>query len=214
VQNGLIDWTAANRVVFKGIFGTDTTRSLYQVDASGANLVRVPGTTGDVNTFGISADGTRIAYSSETNPTAGHEIYVMPANASSAPVRITSGTIPDLRTANPFDFLYWSPNGTYIAFVGDLGALDNKMDPYVIPSAGGALVRLVTVGGATGTALEDAGRIAWTPDSTRLAFLADHRVPDVVELFLTNDVTTVDQEPQLIQGVVSGGSVLHVMSRP
>jgi dipeptidyl aminopeptidase/acylaminoacyl peptidase len=109
----------------------------------------------------ISPDGTRVAYQvwwvdKEANDYRG-AIWVAPIDASSEPRAFTSG---DRRDAMP----RWSPDGRWIAFVSNRGEDPKTVaNLYVIPAEGGEARRLTD-------RKEGVEAIAWSPDSTRIAF--------------------------------------------
>ena len=109
----------------------------------------------------ISPDGTRVAYhvwsiDEDANDYRG-AIWVAPLDGSAEPRRFTSG---ERRDAMP----RWSPDGRWLAFVSTRG--DGPKTPanlYVIPAEGGEARRLTD-------RKESVEAIAWSPDSTRIAF--------------------------------------------
>jgi dipeptidyl aminopeptidase/acylaminoacyl peptidase len=109
----------------------------------------------------ISPDGTRVAYTvtevdSEANDYRG-AIWVVPLDGSSEPRRFTSG---ERRDSAP----RWSPDGKWLAFASNRGG-DEKTPSnlYVIPAEGGEARKLTDL-------KESVETIAWSPDSTRIAY--------------------------------------------
>jgi Tol biopolymer transport system component len=102
---------------------------------------------------------------------------------------------------------YVSPNRQWVAYVADQDT-DNLGELYVVPIDGSAPPKKVsgdlgpngTIGGAQGF-----GNIAWSPDSTRLTFLADIDVNGIDELYLTDIATGT---PVKINGSV--GSTVEI----
>jgi dipeptidyl aminopeptidase/acylaminoacyl peptidase len=109
----------------------------------------------------ISPDGTRVAYQvwcidEDANDYRG-AIWVAPLDGSEEPRRFTSG---ERRDAMP----RWSPNGRWLAFVSTRGeSPQTPANLYVIPAGGGEARRLTD-------RKESVEAIAWSPDSTRIAF--------------------------------------------
>jgi dipeptidyl aminopeptidase/acylaminoacyl peptidase len=109
----------------------------------------------------ISPDGTRVAYQvwsidEDANDYRG-AIWVAPLDGSAEPRSFTSG---ERRDAMP----RWSPDGRWLAFVSTRG--DGPKTPanlYVIAAEGGEARRLTD-------RKESVESIAWSPDSTRIAF--------------------------------------------
>ncbi|MGB6613663.1 MAG: hypothetical protein WBE95_06235, partial [Trebonia sp.] len=122
----------------------------------------------------ISPDGTRVAYQvwwvdEEENSYRGaiwSAALRGPASDGGAPPRRL--TWSERRDAVP----RWSPDGKWLAFTSSRDGHDGGKAPqqlYVMPADGGEARRL-TDGG------EDVSQLAWSPDSTRIAFT--RRVPD------------------------------------
>jgi dipeptidyl aminopeptidase/acylaminoacyl peptidase len=111
----------------------------------------------------ISPDGRRVAYTvtaldKELNDYRG-AIWVAPLDGSVEPRAFTSG---ERRDTTP----RWSPDGRWLAFASNRGG-DEKQTAnlYVIPAEGGEARRLCDL-------KENVEAIAWSPDSTRIAFTA------------------------------------------
>jgi Tol biopolymer transport system component len=108
----------------------------------------------------ISPDGTRVAFTvtavdRESNEYRG-AIWVAPLDGSSQPRPFTSGERRDTAPR-------WSPDGSWLAFASNRGEDKTPMNLYVIPAAGGEARRLTE-------RKESVEEIAWSPDSTRIAF--------------------------------------------
>jgi hypothetical protein len=87
------------------------------------------------NDKALSPDGKRLAFSAEHAPAKGSQVYVSNAN----------GTTPQMVTANiPSYFHGWSPDGRWLAFVGERGG---NFDIYRVSSAGGKEERLTSSAG-------------------------------------------------------------------
>jgi dipeptidyl aminopeptidase/acylaminoacyl peptidase len=111
----------------------------------------------------ISPDGSRIAYVvTQIDPEESEyrsAIWVVPFDGSADPVQFTSG---ERRDSTP----RWSPDGKWLAFASTRGE-DPKTPSnlYVIPAAGGEARKLTDQ-------KESVESVAWSPDSTRIAFTA------------------------------------------
>ncbi|MBV8480783.1 MAG: S9 family peptidase [Actinobacteria bacterium] len=109
----------------------------------------------------ISPDGTRVAYvvwwiDGDANAYRS-AIWTAPIDGSSEPTRFTSG---EKRDGTP----RWSPDGKWLAFVSNRGSDDKTPgNIYVIPAEGGEARKLTDL-------KESAEKMAWSPDSTRIAF--------------------------------------------
>jgi dipeptidyl aminopeptidase/acylaminoacyl peptidase len=120
----------------------------------------------------ISPDGSRVAYSlwwidRDANEYRG-AIWVASLDGSVEPRQFTSG---ERRDASP----RWSPDGRWLAFTSSRGA-EKKQPPqlYVMPADGGEARKLTD-------AKEGVESIAWSPDSTRIAYAMRVRDPSYDE---------------------------------
>jgi Tol biopolymer transport system component len=201
-------WTDADQLLFKANLtsGANGYR-LYRVDANGMNRVVLAKDAGDneyeVGAFGLSPDGTTVAFSAITTGST-YEVFKMPASGASAPVNLfksngASYSAPTGRKPSFLSPIWWSPDGNRIAFTADYGATSGKFEPYTVAAAGGAPVRVAAM---TNTS---AGWIAWAPDSSTIAFTAPQRVAGNIEVFRLVDATTPDQSSTLVISVVANG---------
>jgi len=110
----------------------------------------------------ISPDGSRVAYAvvevdREANDYRS-SIWIAPLDGSREPLRFTSG---EKRDSTP----RWSPDGKWLAFTSNRGEDKAPSALYVLPAEGGEARKLTDQ-------KENVESIAWSPDSTRLAFIA------------------------------------------
>jgi len=115
----------------------------------------------------ISPDGTRVAYSVWSIDRDANEyrgaIWIAPLDGSSEPRRFTSG---ERRDGSP----RWSPDGRWLAFTSNRGDKKTQAQLYVMPADGGEARRLTD-------AKEGVESIAWSPDSSRIAYAMRVRDP-------------------------------------
>ena len=151
-----------------------TLPQLYVMNADGSNLTKLLERNAFEPTW--SPDGKRIAFSSiewmafETGAVAA-QIYVTNADGSGTPKRLTA-VPPD--TLEEHRSPAWSPDGTKIAFVSDVGGI------YVINASG-------REGGANKprpllSGVRSLSPRAWSPDGTEIAFVEYGNVPDIYKL--------------------------------
>jgi dipeptidyl aminopeptidase/acylaminoacyl peptidase len=111
----------------------------------------------------LSPDGTRVAYTVTTIDKEANDyrtaIWVAPVDGSGEPRRFTAGEKRDTLPR-------WSPDGKWLAFASNRGG-DPKAPAnlYVIPAEGGEARKLTDL-------KESVESIAWSPDSSRIAFTA------------------------------------------
>ncbi|CAN5893972.1 hypothetical protein BH11MYX4_BH11MYX4_07830 [soil metagenome] len=216
-------WTAGGKVCAKAdITGVaPATFRLYCADATGAGFAEAthfPALPAQLGSYGLSPDGATLAFTSDTATAGAYEIYTMPSNDSADPARITSGTITvAVATAfrgPSFNFpLSYSPDGTMIAFAADI-LVDNRYELYVVAADGATAEKRVAVVGPANDDARDVQGLAWAPDSSTLAFIADHRADNDSELFRIPNVTTADQAPILVRSVAASGDIFDLAWRP
>lgn len=214
-------WTAGGKVCFKADLAVATaTYRLYCSSPNGADfaeLANQPAAPALLGTYGISPDGAAIALSADSAEHPGaYEIFKMPADGSSAATRISSGALTAAANTNRGPALsanlLFSPDGSMLAYAADQ-LVDNRFEPYVLPLAGGTERRVAIVGTA-GDPERNVQAVAWAPDSSSIAFVADHRANNDFEVFRVLGVTTADQAPVLVRGVPASGDVAEILWRP
>lgn len=109
-----------------------------------------------------SPDGTRIACVSNLGGKR-YRVEVIEVG-SGARTALCDGTFGDSTPA-------WSPDGRWIAFSSRRESVRTNADLYLVPSAGGAAIRLETRGGVDGDALEP----HWSPDGRSIAYTTSIR---------------------------------------
>ncbi|HEX3224730.1 MAG TPA: S9 family peptidase [Gaiellaceae bacterium] len=111
----------------------------------------------------ISPDGSRIAYVVTQIDVEASEyrsaIWVVPFDGSSEPVQFTAG---ERRDTTP----RWSPDGKWLAFASSRGEDPKTPSNLYVISADGGEARKLT------DQKESVESVAWSPDSTRIAFTA------------------------------------------
>lgn len=208
-------WTDGGKVCVKANL-TDVAPATFRFYCAAANgtgfatPANFPAAPAQIGSYGISPDGATIAFSADSMTAAAYEIYTMKSDDSAAPVRITSGTITAVGTnyrGPSFSVpLKYSPDGTKIAFMADI-LLDNKDELYVVAADGATAEKRVALVGAANNTDRTVEGFTWSPDSSALALIADHRANNDFELFRIPNATTADQVPVLVRGVVTGGDI-------
>jgi hypothetical protein len=216
---------ATSRVYFRGDLDVDDEVRLYRVALDGANREQVPGTDGfthasgnaDIGAFDISADGMQLAFAVDAPTENLFQVYTLDLSGDTAmPLTdVASGATPNTPRGpdghepayfwSPHRTIMWSPDATHLAIVADwpLGPEDDddEFRPFVVPTTGGAPVRLFT---GTGFRTVD---VAFSSSSTRV-YVIGGDLPPEPNLYSTGDFTTADQDLGDHTNVSSNGSTV------
>jgi Tol biopolymer transport system component len=150
---------------------------LSVVSANGGTVTPLSGAT--LGTIGYyfwwSPDGGRIAFQANFDGSGIYRLYTIPSVGGdridvSGPITAGGDSI----------WFAWSPNGRHLAFTGDKDT-DGVTELYLAAPGGGAVVKLSGTLVANGSV--QAFDFSWSPDSSRIAFLADAVTDNVSELF-------------------------------
>jgi Tol biopolymer transport system component len=150
---------AAGKIVY------DSGSHIWIMDENGTNKVDLMATgwTGIAASPTLSPDGSTVAFAWTSGPTAGNEIFSMPAapTPKTGATQLTTNTVYD---SSP----QYSPDGTKIAFVRDVpnGAMVPRNYEICTMDANGANPHRVT-SDATGAYDFDP---TWSPDGTKIAY--------------------------------------------
>lgn len=137
--------------------------AIYVVPLSGGTPVKVSG-SGAVQFFKWSPDSTRIAYTADNDIAATHELYVVTADG------VTETKVnPPLAGSQRVDAFHWSPNSTLIAYTSDqLVAQEYELIISAPDGTGNTVVPKLD--GLTAHIFSEGRRMAWSPDSSQLAY--------------------------------------------
>lgn len=146
----------------------------------------------------MAPDGSRIAFLGDLVTNGVTELFTaLPFGVITLRVSV-SGTI--VVGGNVFDFR-WAPDGSHIAFVGDL-ATNDVLDLFTalpVPGPDDQRVRVSGIAVANGDVTrESSNSFAWFPDSSRIAFVGDLRTNDVFEIFTA--APGDDDSPRVLSG--------------
>jgi Tol biopolymer transport system component len=183
----------------------------YFVDLSGTTPgTPTPFAEGTKHTYGVmSPDGSKLAYVDNTTTACGVYVVGLGSNGPSTPTKINGATTASTSCYQPV----FSPDGNRVAFISDSATdgvnelwLSNTstMPPTAADKINGALVSGGdVVFGYDGLAIQE-----FSPDSKKLAYLADATTDGVTELWMA-DVSgaTPMTARKANDALVSGGNV-------
>lgn len=205
----LLAFDSQSRLYFTSDFETDNLFRLYRANLDGSGRERVPGTgltngsgsPASVGSFGISPDGTKLAFS-EDSPTANlYQVYVLDLTKTTAK---EVSNIPDAaqstsRGPSFFDPIVWSPDGSQLAVIADWPLSgsdpDNAFSAFIVPASGTAGETRVFHASAANNVQE----LAFTADGSFLILRGDLVTDTDNTIFATSDFTTADQDPSSLQ---------------
>ena len=166
------------------------TRAALAVPMRGDN------STASAGAFAISPDGTTIAFSADAPQATTYNVYATPIAAWN-PTKLTNATVANTNPAFLAPMVF-SPDGKYVAFVGDLST-DTINEPFVAAVDGSGTHRVfnVTVTSA------DAAQVAWTADGSGLYVQGD--------LEVDGDNTLFRVDPAMTDGAMTKAITLPAM---
>jgi Tol biopolymer transport system component len=171
--SGLTRATSSTFDVVPGLVGTDRVafysydHGILVISGAGGVTARLVGSVGGATAASEpawSADGTKLAFTSQYLPPSDATIYVMNADGSAVISLNQQGSHPT-----------WSPDGTHIAFAS---RRDGTSHIYVMSANGSNVVRL------TNDSIGDQ-KPAWSPDGTKIAFTRG-AWPDSAAIYVMN----------------------------
>lgn len=170
------------RIAFIADKLVDGTNELFVGPADGsAEPAKVSGTLaagGQVSDLAWSPDGKRLAMRARKNGTQ-EELFVADPDVGGEPLAV-SGTLAAFASVNSAPV--WSPDGTRIAFSGDL--LVNGIFEVFVARADG-VGQPLKVSGAS-QAFSDIIGFQWSPDGKRIAFNMDKNIDNADEVFVAS----------------------------
>lgn len=196
-------------IIFAGSLPGEGETRFYRTAADGTgtplqiNISNLPAFNYDIDLISITPDGQSLVFVADLTTDGVDQIYSMPI-AGGVATALTPG-IPSFADTPNFVI---SPDGNWIAFTGDYAA-NGVGEAYVIPIGGGAPVRVsddLTGVGYNADVVNGVDRLAFTPDSQRIIYIADGRANGVNEMFITN-------VPEPTSLVLLAGALLLVRRR-
>jgi len=220
----------ANRVYFVSDFEQMGTFQLFRANLDGTGRDQVAGaalTNGggeaSVAAFGLNDAGTLLAISADAPAVGLYQVYVIDL-AVGDPDRVSNvtSTAPfpgDFFGPDGYFPIVWAPEDDYLAVISDwpldASELDDAYALYLLPTTNNGGERLVGVPGDAG---RDVVEAAFAPSGQQIFVRGDLVVDGDPELFLTENIWSVDVAPTSIriEDVPTGGEVygFHVLPVP
>jgi Tol biopolymer transport system component len=150
-----------------------------------------------------SPDGLALAFIAEKEAVGRAEVFVARPEGGGEPVKV-SGTMVAGGGAIT-DLLQWSPDGTRLAFVAEKDAIGVR-EMYVAPASGQTAPVKVSgtlVAGGNVDQTFATLTFGWSPDATRIAFIADKEVDERNEVYLA--AAAGGSEPAKASGILALG---------
>jgi hypothetical protein len=201
-----------------GVHGFNSDLHIYRADGDdGANVEVVPGTqiltgvgSGTTEAFGMSADGSHLAFSVETDADQ-HNVYVLDVTTATA-TQVTFFAGPGQggeRGPDREHPIVWSPDETLLAVIGDWGsALDGEEvgdnNPFIIDIGAATATRVMKLDNLTCSYCRGARDLAFSADSGRVyvrGSMVEAPSADALhtELYTTDDFVTANQNPNNLE---------------
>ncbi|QDT69427.1 translocation protein TolB [Planctomycetes bacterium MalM25] len=198
-------------IVFAGSLPGEGETRFYRTAADGTGtpaeilIWNVPTEFGfDIDEMAVTPDGQSIVFVADLTTDGVDELYSMPITGGEASRLVP--TIPDFADIGPFVI---SPDGTTLAFQADFQE-NGVGEAYVLPIAGGIPVQVsreLTDLAYNADVVAGVGRIAFTPDSQSVVYLADGRANGVNELYISEVI------PEPTSSLLAGAIALMAAAR-
>jgi len=210
VFSGFVFSPDGTRIAYLADQDTDFINELYVAPASGGGTSTKVNpalvANGDVfSGFVFSPDGTRIAYLADQTTDEVFELYVAPASGGGSATKVNPALVANGDVFSGFAF---SPDGTRIAYRADQDT-DAVIELYVAPASGGGTSTKVNPALVANGAVQFS--FAFSPDGTRIAYLADQDTDNVFELYVApasgGGASTKVNPPLVANGGVSAFSL-------
>ncbi|PKN46066.1 MAG: hypothetical protein CVU63_08055 [Deltaproteobacteria bacterium HGW-Deltaproteobacteria-20] len=215
-------WDAQGRVLFRSNHESAGTWGLYRAAHDGSLTERVPGTSlqnpqgpATLGSFGVSPDGTSVAFSANSPDSSVFDVYVTSLKATPATQRVSQlplvkkpGVIAGPAFGDPIE---WNGNATRLAVVADWPMTsadpDDRFAAFVLPAFGSPGGTRVVNG--TGMLDQNVRDVRFTSDGS-LVVRGDLVGDGVFELFVVEDPSVADQDPEVVrfEEVPPSGDVL------
>ncbi|WP_455209744.1 TolB family protein [Kaarinaea lacus] len=183
--------TDTNLVIFLADKDTAGTKELYAYSLQTGTITKLNDplvSGGNVTNYTISPDGTLVAYVADQEIDERFELYVAELDGSAVVKVSASSANTDSDVTND---AVWAPDNSRIAYRSDESTRGN--DVFVLrtvrPDGSGNVI--VNPVGVAGSNVEEMSFI-WSPDASRIAYLADLTTDDVIELYTSSAASAGD----------------------
>ncbi|MCG6968422.1 MAG: LpqB family beta-propeller domain-containing protein, partial [Gammaproteobacteria bacterium] len=151
---------------------------------------------GNVSQYGWAPNGSRIAYRADQNNDVPYELWTATPTGGS----ITQVSGNNATSVNSFA---WAPDSSRIAYVADED-INDIFELYTVLPDGTGGVQVST--NVTNPGFNVIGIPSWSPDSSRIAYVADLDANEVFELYTSQAAVATNSIK--VNGTLLGGNVL------
>ena len=193
------------RVVYRADQITDEVFEIFSVPSGGGVPVKLNGALvagGDVGRLEISPDSTRVLYRADQDADEVFELFSVPSGGGAA-VKLNGPLVAggDASFSIASDQASFSPNSSRVLYRADQFT-DEVFELFSVPAGGGVPVKLngpLAAGGDVGT-----GGFKFSPDSSRVLYVADQITVGLTELF---SVASTGGTPVKLNGPLTAGGL-------
>ncbi len=173
-----------SRVVYRADQQTDNVVELYSVPATGGAAVKISGplvSGGDVDSANlrVSPDSSRVIFLADKQTDGVNELFSVPITGGT-PVKLNAPLVAGGEVTVAGNGAVFTPDGNRVMYLADQD-IDDVLEAYIVPSAGGVAVKLNSTLPSGRTLLD--GSVQISPDGTRMIYAADQSTNDVFELY-------------------------------
>lgn len=180
---------------------------LYVANADGSTNIKVSSSLSlskDIKSFAWNHDGSKLAYITDQDTNDIYELYIVDVDGQNQ-IKVSDTLVTD----GVVDSFKWSPDGTKIAYIADQETAGIK-EVYISTISGPSVIKVSdTVFTNLLDELEGTNKtISWSPDSTKISYLATQASPTDFELYTVN-VDGTGKIKISADGLSSGDTIDH-----
>lgn len=204
----------SSRIAFRALYdASDVSLSVVDVEGPGQGMpvvVSTPAAGEAMPGYQWSANAQMLAYRQNGGTTGVMELYMVTMAAPSTQLKV-NGALPAYGSVGAR--FAWSPDSSAISYQAD-AETDNSEELYLTRVVAGVPQAPIKLN----TQLPTDGHVeshVWSPDGTRIAYLADQTLAFTMEALLVNVSGATPTAPQRVNGIlITGGDVWETQWRP